>query len=269
MMTNNPYDMLDSAFRPFAEWLCERAGIQCGEQVMDLGAGKGTSTDVVLKKTFPHGKVFAVDPDADALKELEDSLSKEDRERIRIVTARAEDLEVHFQRAEFDAVISNFSFHLFKEQASVLNRICKLLKPGGRVAFSVPGAQHVKEFRQVLMKVLSEMDLKESFTNSGPLVPDNEMIYGWCGSNEDRWRSWSMEEKRITLRCSPDDYLAHMVERGGAKRILSRLPNDLNQTIWEAIRTKLKATYGETGMPMTLHALAMYKKISHRMEKSI
>ena len=69
-----------------------------------------------------------------------------------------------------------------------------------------------------------------------------------------------MEEKRITLRCSPDDYLAHMVERGGAKRILSRLPNDLNQTIWEAIRTKLKDAYKEASMPMTLHALAMYKK---------
>ena len=260
MMNNDPYDLLDSAFRPFAEWLCERAGIHCGEQVMDLGAGKGISTDVVLKKTFPHGKVFAVDPDADALKKLEDGIAKEDRERIRTVTASAENLGVHFQRAEFDAVISNFSFHLFKEPASALGRICKLLKPGGGIAFSVPGAQHVKEFRQILMKVLSEMDLKESFTSRGPLVPDNDMIHGWCGSNEGRWRSWSMEEKKITLSCSPDDYLDHMVERGGAKRILSRLPDDLNRIIWEAIRTKLKDAYGENGMPMTLHALAMYSK---------
>ena len=258
MMNNDPYDLLDSAFRPFAEWLCELAGVHCGEQVMDLGAGKGISTDVVLKKTFPEGKVLAVDPDADALKELEDSIAKEDRERIWIVTASADDLEVYFQRAEFDAVISNFSFHLFKEQASTLGRICKLLKPGGRVAFSVPGAQHVKEFRQILMKVLSDMDLKESFMGRGPLVPDNDMIYGWCGSNEGCWHPWGMEEKKITLRCTPDDYLDHMVERGGAKRILSRLPDDLNRTIWEAIRTKLKDAYGETSMPMTLHALAMY-----------
>ena len=102
------------------------------------------------------------------------------------------------------------------------------------------------------------MDLRESFTNRGPLVPDNDMIYGWCGSNEGCWHPWSMEEKKITLSCSIDDYLGHMVERGGAKRILSRLPDDLNQTIWEAIRMRLKDAYGETSMPMTLHALAMY-----------
>lgn len=257
-MNNNSHDLLDAAFRPFAAWLCELANIQCGEQVMDLGAGAGISTDVVLKKTLPDGKVFAVDPDVDALKELNTRISKEDRERLRIITAGAENLEVHFQNEKFDAVISNFSFHLFNEQAIALIQVCKLLKSGGRLAFSVPGALHVKEFRQVLMTVLNELNLRESFSSRGPLVPDNNMIYGWCRSNENSWQSWSMEEKKISLRCSPDEYLDHMIKRGGAKRIISRLPVDLRQNIWEAVRTKMKDAYAEESMPMTLHALAMY-----------
>ncbi len=260
IITNNSRDLLDASFRPFAEWLCELAGIQCGEYVMDLGAGAGISTDVVLRKTLPNGKVVAVDPDVDVLKGLDNRIPKEYREKVRFITESAENLEVHFQNEKFDAVISNFSFHLFNDQSIALRQICNSLKSGGKLAFSVPGALHVKEFRQVLMTVLDELNLRKTFFTSGPLIPDKNMIDGWCRADENSWETWKKEEKKIFLNCSPDEYLDHMIRRGGAKRILRRLPIQSGQSLWEAVRSKMKDTYPENCMPMTLHALAVYSK---------
>jgi SAM-dependent methyltransferase len=90
--------LLDSGYRRRVqppEQLIERSGIKKGMYVLDLGCGSGAFTPFIARTVGEKGKVYALDIQADMLKQLESKLSRpenRDIKNIKLIEGNAYEL---------------------------------------------------------------------------------------------------------------------------------------------------------------------------------
>ncbi|MCQ4044938.1 class I SAM-dependent methyltransferase [Streptantibioticus rubrisoli] len=109
--------------RAAVEWAVEPVADRLGLRVLDLGAGTGKLTEVLLRCGL---EVTAVEPDAGMLAEL--------RRRTPQVDARQGTAEaIPAPDASFDAVLVGQAFHWFDHDRA-LPEIARVLRPGGVLA---------------------------------------------------------------------------------------------------------------------------------------
>jgi len=255
-------DLLTLAFKPFADWLCDLLNIKSGEEVLDVGCGRGMSTAAVLEKVLPDGYVVGVDADNKAINRLQSKFSREGRARF--LVSQAEKLDNCFGNEEFDAVISNYSFHLFADMEKALEQMLYVLKPRGRLGATVPGADHVVEFRKILMVMLKEFGLLEEFEEYGPLVMDREKLTSLVEEVKGKIEAYKILDKKFIIEVeNAKSYVKHMEARNAKTRILNRIPQHLHQDFWGEIQHHMNLVYGVKKVPMTLHGLALILQKNH------
>ena len=130
--------LLDSGYRrriqPPAQ-LIERSGIKKGMQVLDLGCGSGAFTTFVARAVGEKGKVYALDIQADMLKQLENKLSRpenKDIKNIKLIEGNA--YELPFDDASLDLVYMVTVLQEIPDRNKTLAEVKRVLKPGGLLA---------------------------------------------------------------------------------------------------------------------------------------
>lgn len=114
------------------------AALKPGEHVLDLGSGGGFDVFLVAQKVGPRGRAIGVDMTPEMLSKARSNVAKfEKRTKLRNVEFRLGEIE-HLPAADgsVDVVISNCVINLSPDKAQVWREICRVLKPGGRVAVS-------------------------------------------------------------------------------------------------------------------------------------
>lgn len=107
------------------------SGISSG-RVLDIGSGTGLLC-VEIARAFKDLEVFGIDISSDMLGIAKKVLMEEDlKSRVNFIRADASNLP--FSKKGFDAVVSYVSLHHWKDAASVLNEIKRVLKKDG-IAF--------------------------------------------------------------------------------------------------------------------------------------
>jgi ubiquinone/menaquinone biosynthesis C-methylase UbiE len=127
--------LLDSGYRrriqpPFQ--LIERSGIKKGMQVLDLGCGSGAFTPFIARTVEKKGKVYALDIQADMLKQLERKLSKpenKDIKNIKLIKGNA--YELPFDNNSLDLVNMVTVLQEIPDRNRALQQVKRVLKPGG------------------------------------------------------------------------------------------------------------------------------------------
>jgi ubiquinone/menaquinone biosynthesis C-methylase UbiE len=130
--------LLDSGYRrkiqPPAQ-LIERSGIKKGMQVLDLGCGSGAFTTFLARAVGEKGKVYALDIQADMLKQLENKLSKpgnKDIKNIKLIEGNA--YELPFEDGSLDLVNMVTVLQEIPDRNKALHEVKRVLKPGGLFA---------------------------------------------------------------------------------------------------------------------------------------
>jgi 2-polyprenyl-3-methyl-5-hydroxy-6-metoxy-1,4-benzoquinol methylase len=95
----------------------------------DLGAGRGTFTRALASVLGPASRIHVVDTDARAIAEV-DAWAKESASNVAVMQA---DFTGAITLPALDGMLIANALHFVKEQGSVLARLVKLLRPGGRV----------------------------------------------------------------------------------------------------------------------------------------
>jgi len=114
------------ATRLFCEALLDAAGVRAGTEVLDLACGPG----VVVGRAAARGAVVCgLDFSAAMLAE-----ARATHPSAQFVHGDAE--TVPLPDARFDAVVSNFGLHHVPRPALALAEAWRVLRPGGRVAFT-------------------------------------------------------------------------------------------------------------------------------------
>jgi cyclopropane-fatty-acyl-phospholipid synthase len=106
---------------------CERAAIQDGESVLELGCGWGSLT-LFLAQTFPNSAITAVSNSSTQKEYIEQQAAARGLTNITVITSDMNDFQVEQQ---FDRVASVEMFEHMRNYQKLLARISGWVKPGG------------------------------------------------------------------------------------------------------------------------------------------
>lgn len=111
-------------------------GLRQGQRVVDLGAGTGAVTRLLLQEVAcPEAEVIAVEPSEGALEVARRNLESLGGAVIRFVQGSAEKLS-QLVRKPADAIFFCNAIHLVEEKERVLKEISKTLRPDGTFSFN-------------------------------------------------------------------------------------------------------------------------------------
>ena len=114
---------------------CERAGLEDGHDVLDLGCGWGSMT-LFIAENYPACRVTAVSNSAPQREWIEAEAERRGvADRVRVITADVNDLEL--EPGSFDRVVSIEMFEHLNNWKEMLRRVSTWVRPGGRVFIHV------------------------------------------------------------------------------------------------------------------------------------
>ena len=119
---------------PFTRRLFERAGIERGKRVLDVGCGPGDVSFLVSELVGAEGSVVGVERDEQALASARRRASEAG---IGNVEFRCGDFrEIEIDGGPFDALVGRFVLMYQADPADAVKRAARHLRPGGVVAFA-------------------------------------------------------------------------------------------------------------------------------------
>ena len=147
-------ELLWRSTRAVSEWLVDRLEPQPGQVILDLAAGTGETGFLVTERLGSEGRLITSDREpgmveaAARLAEVRGIANAE----FRVIDAGRIDLA----GASVDGVLNCFGYILRGDPPPVLHEIRRVLRPGGRLAFSVWAARERNPWMTVPTDVMVE-----------------------------------------------------------------------------------------------------------------
>jgi len=123
-----------SWLKPIGNKLLEKVQLRNGETILDVATGTG-EPGISAAKLIPNGTVVGIDLSEEMIQIANQHANEQ---RVTNYSAQVEDLSQGFSFADnyFDKVVCRFGIMYFPDPASDLKEVARVLKPGGRIAFS-------------------------------------------------------------------------------------------------------------------------------------
>lgn len=140
--------------RPVAEWLVERVSPQPGQTILDLAAGAGETGFLAAARLGDQGRLISSDfaPQmVEAAKRVAGELAVTNAE-FRVLDAERLKLE----DASVNGVICRFGYMLMADPGQALRETSRVLRDGGRLAFSVFGEPERNPWMTVARGAMAE-----------------------------------------------------------------------------------------------------------------
>jgi cyclopropane-fatty-acyl-phospholipid synthase len=126
---DSPATDLKAAEEAMLTLTCERAGVEDGMRVLDLGCGWG-SLSLWLAERYPQARITAVSNSTTQRAHIEQRAARSGLRNIEVVTADVVDWQTD---ARFDRVLSIEMFEHMRNYAALLGKVTGWLAPGGRL----------------------------------------------------------------------------------------------------------------------------------------
>jgi ubiquinone/menaquinone biosynthesis C-methylase UbiE len=110
--------------------LLKPSNLKPGGAYADLGAGRGAFTRALRELVGPDARIFAVDKDKNALKDLEEEFLGRFNSISNLTTIPL-DFSRPLNLPPLDGVVMANSLHFFKDKEKILRHVSGFLKPSG------------------------------------------------------------------------------------------------------------------------------------------
>jgi SAM-dependent methyltransferase len=131
------HDWQAGIMRPVTDWYLRATALRPGQTSLDVACGSGLPAHALAERVGPTGKVVAIDVSA---KMLAATRRKAEALGLRNLETREAAVDgVGGADASFDAVTCKDGLMFFPDIAAAVREMRRVLKPGGRYAFSVWG----------------------------------------------------------------------------------------------------------------------------------
>ena len=215
-------DALDRMLNSISDAILDRAALQRGERVTDIGCGSGALTMAAQNRVGPEGIVVGVDISAplleNACRRAKSIGSPAKFLRADAATWRAE--------SQADALISRFGVMFFDDPGAAFASILHSTAPGGRLIFACWRSPKENDLGAGMMKAVAHLftppDVKPDPTAPGPFAfADSTYVQnfltraGWCNIRFEPW------DGRLPLTGnSARDIAATLVRMGPVGRLV-------------------------------------------------
>ena len=165
-----------------AQAFCRRVGLKEGQTILDFGCNKGNYAIPAAEVVGPHGKVYALDKEPNALSELKRKLLRIGRRNVECLEVGEHD-QIPLPARSVDAVLLYDVLHRgyfpgLQERKRLLVDVHRVLKPGGLLSFYVT---HLRQYGMTFAKALDEVT-SVGFDPRGQsyrrLVHDDQLVRG-------------------------------------------------------------------------------------------
>ena len=138
--------------RPISEWLIERLDPQPGQTILDVAAGVGDTGLLAARRVGEPGRVLLTDfaPGMVAAARRRAAELGVTNVAVRELDAEHMDLE----SASIDGVVCRWGYMLMADPGAALDETNRVMRRGGRLAFSVFGAPERNPWASLVGKVL-------------------------------------------------------------------------------------------------------------------
>lgn len=130
-------DKMDALLSGVLDALLQRATVEPGQSVLDIGCGTGASVLALCARTGPQGAVEGLDIAAQMLERARQRAREAGFANARFTLA---DAQVHrFEPQSFDQAVSRFGVMFFQDTAAAFANIARAMRPGARMTFACWG----------------------------------------------------------------------------------------------------------------------------------
>lgn len=123
------------AFSFAGRQLVTHMGIAEGDQVLDVGVGRGANLFPAAEKVGPYGRVVGIDLAELMVRETAAQVEQSDIENVTVLQMDAEQLA--FDNDTFDAVLCGFAIFLFPNTEQALAEFFRVLRVGGKIGITI------------------------------------------------------------------------------------------------------------------------------------
>jgi enediyne biosynthesis protein CalE5 len=120
------------------EWMLDEAGLEPGEQVLELACGAGRVGLQAARRVGPSGSVLCSDFSQEMVDAVEARIDRIGVENVRTAVLDAQDLTLDSD--SFDVVLCRFGYMLMPDPLQALVESHRVLMPGGRLVLAVWGS---------------------------------------------------------------------------------------------------------------------------------
>ncbi len=230
----------DERGRPFVE-LVSRVRAEAPTDVVDLGCGPGNLTRLLADR-WPGARVRGVDSSPEMIEAA--------RRDVPDLEFEVADLRDWVERGDdVDVLVSNATLQWLPDHLDLLPRLVERVRPGGWIAFQVPG-----NFDEPSHTLRDELAAEEPYAAHvrDVAVPASHQPVDYldalvaAGCEVDVW-----ETTYLHVLTGEDPVFA-WVSGTGARPTLQALPDDLRPRFEEEFKARLRAAYPDRGHGVVL-----------------
>jgi SAM-dependent methyltransferase len=134
-VNHNAAEIYEEFFVPalFGEWVSRvmaAAGVQAGQQVLDVACGTGVLARGAAKQVGSAGSVVGIDVN-------EGMIAVAQRLAPAVTWQKGTAEALPFDNDSFDAVVSQFGLMFFDDKPAAIQEMVRVLRPGGKMAVAV------------------------------------------------------------------------------------------------------------------------------------